>query len=342
MVSHHATPTARLARDTKRRLSKVSILIADPNPRTAMLVHDVLRSFGFESIYLAKDGEAALAVLESVSIDLLLSEWDLHTTQGTRLIHHIRKQPAQSFLPADLPAIMFTAQSDSDSVRMARDAGFTEFVAKPFSAHSLSVRLLQIIEHPRQFVIAKNFVGPCRRRRTDRADHAERRRPREAVHADADVVLMPPNRRLAKLIGEDMAARDIFSPVLIERVQQELMRKETEYLAWVADDIQQLELAYDLLAQEPTNIAARQQFLATAYAIKSQAGIFGYDMGTEVTRMLLDYFHDRRAVDPRVLQVLRMHLDTIRVVFQYKIKDSTRAVAQELMQSLHKLVLRYA
>jgi FixJ family two-component response regulator len=46
----------------------------------------------------------------------------------------------------------------------ARDAGATEFLAKPVSVGSLYDRLVWMIENPRVFIKASEFVGPDRRR----------------------------------------------------------------------------------------------------------------------------------------------------------------------------------
>ena len=51
-----------------------------------------------------------------------------------------------------------------------RDAGVTEFVAKPISASALCARIEAVLLRPRDFVRAPAFVGPSRRRRDD-ADH---------------------------------------------------------------------------------------------------------------------------------------------------------------------------
>jgi hypothetical protein len=50
-------------------------------------------------------------------------------------------------------------------VRLARDAGINEFLAKPVSVKAIMSRLLAVIEHPRPFVRTKVYFGPCRRRR---------------------------------------------------------------------------------------------------------------------------------------------------------------------------------
>jgi hypothetical protein len=50
-------------------------------------------------------------------------------------------------------------------VEAARDAGVTEFLVKPITAHSLFSRIAEIIERPRAFVRCEGYFGPDRRRK---------------------------------------------------------------------------------------------------------------------------------------------------------------------------------
>ena len=61
---------------------------------------------------------------------------------------------------------MLSAYSDEDRVRLARDHGVTEFLAKPFTADIVLQRLEEVIENPRSFVRTASYFGPDRRRNT--------------------------------------------------------------------------------------------------------------------------------------------------------------------------------
>jgi hypothetical protein len=49
----------------------------------------------------------------------------------------------------------------------ARDAGVTEFVAKPVTAKAVLERIHAVIYRPRPFVRTKDYFGPDRRRKDD-------------------------------------------------------------------------------------------------------------------------------------------------------------------------------
>ena len=55
---------------------------------------------------------------------------------------------------------MLTGHSEKKRVVVARDAGATEFLAKPISAKALYERILNIVANPRPFVKTKNYFGP--------------------------------------------------------------------------------------------------------------------------------------------------------------------------------------
>jgi hypothetical protein len=49
-------------------------------------------------------------------------------------------------------------------VTAARDAGVTEFLAKPISAKGLYERIVNVVASPRPFIKTKSYFGPDRRR----------------------------------------------------------------------------------------------------------------------------------------------------------------------------------
>lgn len=71
---------------------------------------------------------------------------------------------------------MLTGHTEANNVIEARDAGITEFLAKPISVTSLYKRICSIIEHPRTFIHCETFDGPDRRRREGDNFHGDERR----------------------------------------------------------------------------------------------------------------------------------------------------------------------
>jgi hypothetical protein len=71
---------------------------------------------------------------------------------------------------------MMTGHSAVVRVMEARDAGVTEFIAKPLSAKTLLNRLNSVLYQPRAFVRTQTYFGPDRRRRADPAHRGPWRR----------------------------------------------------------------------------------------------------------------------------------------------------------------------
>jgi DNA-binding response OmpR family regulator len=96
------------------------------------------------------------------------------------------RQPGANANPY-VPIIMLTGHSEKKRVIAARDAGVTEFLAKPISAKALYQRILNIVVNPRPFIKSKSYFGPDRRR-TVAVNYTgpERRK------GDADVIAQHP------------------------------------------------------------------------------------------------------------------------------------------------------
>ena len=59
-----------------------------------------------------------------------------------------------------VPIIMITGHTEKHRVEAARDAGVTEFLAKPITAQSLFSRIAEIVERPRAFVRCDSLFRP--------------------------------------------------------------------------------------------------------------------------------------------------------------------------------------
>src|SRR6516225_2317037 len=73
------------------------------------------------------------------------------------------RQPGANANPY-VPIIMLTGHSEKKRVIAARDAGVTEFLAKPISAKALYQRILNVVANPRPFIKTRTYFGPDRRR----------------------------------------------------------------------------------------------------------------------------------------------------------------------------------
>lgn len=148
----------------KYNFSGFTVLVVDDNPAMRRLLRGMLLSFGFGSVVEAADGRDALTLLREHHIDIVITDWVMEPIDGIRLVRTVRASRVARIRAK--PIIILTAHTETYRVMAARNAGATEFLAKPISPGTLFERLLAVVERPRQFVIAGQFVGPDRRRQT--------------------------------------------------------------------------------------------------------------------------------------------------------------------------------
>jgi two-component system, chemotaxis family, chemotaxis protein CheY len=154
-------------------LSQISVVIADDNLNMMAMVRGILKAFGVLNIRSFPDGQTAYNALEGTEVDFVVIDWMMEPLNGIEFTEKVRLG-ADSPNPF-LPIIMLTGYTDRLRVFRARDAGVTEFMAKPISPKSLYARITAVIDRPRPFVRSENYFGPDRRRRVIEFQGADRR-----------------------------------------------------------------------------------------------------------------------------------------------------------------------
>ena len=104
------------------------------------ILHSLLHQIGFKNIADAGDGGTALAKLRDEPFGLVISDWNMVPMSGLQLLQEVR---ADSRLK-DTPFIMVTAESKTENVVAAKEAGVTNYIVKPFNAATLKQKLAAI------------------------------------------------------------------------------------------------------------------------------------------------------------------------------------------------------
>jgi two-component system, chemotaxis family, chemotaxis protein CheY len=144
---------------------RLSVLVADDCAYMRTIVSTVLRGIGFMRIGEASDGAEALNEMSIAPYDLLITDYAMPTIDGVELARLLRT--AKDSPAPRIPILMMTAHTERARIMGARDAGVNEIVSKPLSAKTLLDRVIAIVDHPRDWIIARGYVGPDRRRRTN-------------------------------------------------------------------------------------------------------------------------------------------------------------------------------
>ncbi len=154
---------------------RLSFMVVDDSDHMRRLVRVILQAFGARAIQEASEGSEALDLMTGTTgPDILITNWNMMPLDGVELTRHIRN--GEDTPNPYMPIIMITGFADRRRVLMARDAGITEYLIKPFSAKALHARIGAVVMRPRPFVRTRSFFGPDRRRHAGDYQGQEKRK----------------------------------------------------------------------------------------------------------------------------------------------------------------------
>jgi two-component system chemotaxis response regulator CheY len=119
----------------------MSILIVDDYKTMLRIIRNLLNQLKFSNVEEAGDGNTALEKLRSNSIGLVISDWNMERMTGLQLLREVR---ADANLK-DTPFIMITAESKTENVVAAKEAGVSNYIVKPFNAETLRNKLVSVL-----------------------------------------------------------------------------------------------------------------------------------------------------------------------------------------------------
>jgi CheY-like chemotaxis protein len=157
-------------------LGKLAFLVVDDNANMVQIVKTILKNFGVVHMYEAKDVAEAFSLVRQYAVDMVILDYNLGFMDGVEFVKLMRT--ATDSPNPYLPIIMLTAYTEHHRVVTARDAGVTEFCAKPITAIEVYRKIAEVIERPRSFVRTNTYFGPDRRRHDTEFKGPERRRDR--------------------------------------------------------------------------------------------------------------------------------------------------------------------
>ena len=117
------------------------ILIVDDYKTMLRIIRNLLKQLGFDNVDEATDGSEALQKLRDKSYGLVISDWNMEPMTGLQLLREVRKDVKLK----NTPFIMITAESKTDNVVAAKEAGVNNYIVKPFNAATLKTKLTSVI-----------------------------------------------------------------------------------------------------------------------------------------------------------------------------------------------------
>ena len=119
----------------------MNILIVDDYKTMLRIIRNLLKQLGFNNVDEATDGSMALQKLRDKDYGLVISDWNMEPMTGIQLLREVRADAKLK----DLPFIMITAESKTENVVAAKQAGVSNYIVKPFNAATLKTKLTSII-----------------------------------------------------------------------------------------------------------------------------------------------------------------------------------------------------
>ncbi len=123
-------------------MKKIQVLIVDDDPTVA----DLHRRFvsvidGFEVIGIARTGQEALTLLETLDVNLVILDIFMPEVDGFGVLHKIRETRT------DLDVIMITAAQEGDLVQEAVRLGVFDYLLKPFDFSRFKKTMNSFLKH---------------------------------------------------------------------------------------------------------------------------------------------------------------------------------------------------
>jgi two-component system chemotaxis response regulator CheY len=120
---------------------RMNVLIVDDYKTMLRIVKNLLNQIGFTNVDEAEDGSAALAKIRQKEYGLIISDWNMVPMTGLQLLQEVRADAKLKHIPF----IMVTAESKTENVVAAKQAGVNNYIVKPFNAAVLKGKISMVL-----------------------------------------------------------------------------------------------------------------------------------------------------------------------------------------------------
>jgi len=103
---------------------------------------NLLKQLGFNNIDEASDGTQAFEKVQQKEYGLIISDWNMEPMTGFEFLKLVRSSD-KAFKTT--PFIMVTAESKTENVIAAKQAGVNNYIVKPFNAETLKTKISAVL-----------------------------------------------------------------------------------------------------------------------------------------------------------------------------------------------------
>jgi two-component system chemotaxis response regulator CheY len=123
--------------------TKLNVLIVDDYKTMLRIIRNLLKQLEFDNVEEASDGQEALSKLRTGNFGLVISDWNMAPMTGLDLLKEVRADARLK----ETPFIMITAESKTENVVAAKQAGVSNYIVKPFNAETLRDKIEKVLGH---------------------------------------------------------------------------------------------------------------------------------------------------------------------------------------------------
>lgn len=121
----------------------MNFLVVDDSPTMRRIVINALKTFGYNEVVEAGDGQEALEKLRSNKVDFVITDWNMPNMSGLELTKAIRSDSALMHLPI----LMVTTRGLKQDIIEALKAKVNNYVVKPFTPQVLKEKMEAVLKN---------------------------------------------------------------------------------------------------------------------------------------------------------------------------------------------------
>lgn len=119
----------------------IPILVVDDFATMRRIVRNSLRQLGFTNVVEAADGNEALEQIRQSSFQVIISEWNMPTLDGSDLLRAVRSDERNR----ETPLLMITTESQRKQVEAREAEGVATYVVKPVTTSVLESKMESLL-----------------------------------------------------------------------------------------------------------------------------------------------------------------------------------------------------
>jgi len=116
------------------------VVIVDDYTTMLRILRNLLRQLEINNVEEATDGDTAFQLMQKAPPDLIISDWNMAPVTGLDLLRRVRADARLK----PIPFIMVTAESKTENVIAAKQAGVSNYIVKPFNADTLRAKIASV------------------------------------------------------------------------------------------------------------------------------------------------------------------------------------------------------